>query len=64
MPRGDEHISFVFSGKIVMGKKILLPCLDVISSSLVLEIWSFTIYFSGKRRSLLHPNKAQGSFFQ
>ena len=30
---------------------------------LVLEIWSFTIYFSGKRRSLLHPNTAQRSFF-
>ena len=39
-----------------MGKKILVPCLDVIMiafSSLVLEIWSFTVYFSGKRRSLL-----------
>ena len=32
-------------------------------SSLVLVIWSFTVYFSGKRRSLLHPNTAQGSFF-
>ena len=41
-----------------MGKKILVPF-----SSLVSEIWSFTIYFSGKRRSLLHPNTAQGSFF-
>ena len=30
---------------------------------LVLEIWSFTVYFSRKRRSLLHPNKAQRSFF-
>ena len=30
---------------------------------LVLEIWAFTVYFSGKRRSLLHPNKAQRSFF-
>ena len=30
---------------------------------LVLEIWSFTIYFSAKRRSLLHPNTAQRSFF-
>ena len=30
---------------------------------LVLEIWSFTaVYFSGKRRSLLHPNIAQRSF--
>ena len=49
-----------------MGKKILAPCLDVIMitfCSLVLEIWSFTLYFSGKRRSLLHPNTAQGSFF-
>ena len=48
-----------------MGKKILVPCLDVIMiafSSLVLEIWSFTVYFSGKRRSLLHRNTAQGSF--
>ena len=32
-------------------------------SSLVLEIWSLSVYFSGKRRSLLHPNTAQGSFF-
>ena len=39
-----------------MGKKILVPF-----SSLVSEIWSFTIYFSGKRRSLLHPNTAQGA---
>ena len=51
-----------------MGKKILVPCLDAIMiaffySSLVLEIWSFTVYFSEKRRSLLHPNMAQGSFF-
>ena len=30
---------------------------------LVLEIWFFTVYFSGKRRSLLHPNTAQRSFF-
>ena len=43
MPRGHEHISFVFLGrfpghfflkfsynKIVMGKNILVPCLDVI----------------------------------
>ena len=37
---------------------------------LVLEVWSFTVYFeyftvyfSGKRRSLLHPNTAQRSFF-
>ena len=50
-----------------MGKEILVPCLDVINKSspfscLVLEIWSFTVYFSGKRRSLLHPNTAQGSF--
>ena len=49
-----------------MREKILVPCLDVIMiafSSLVLEIWSFTVYFSGKRRSLSHPNTAQGSFF-
>ena len=49
-----------------MGKKILVLCFDVIMiafSSLVLEIWSFTVYFSGKRRSLLHPNTGQGSFF-
>ena len=24
---------------------------------------NFTVYFSGKRRSLLHPNMAQQSFF-
>ena len=30
---------------------------------LVLEIWSFTIHFSGRRRSLLHPNTEQRSFF-
>ena len=50
----------------VMREKILVPCLDVIMiafSSLVLEIWSFTVYFSGKRLSLLHLNTAQGSFF-
>ena len=29
----------------------------------VLEIWSFTECFSGKRRSLLHLNTAQQSFF-
>ena len=49
-----------------MGKKILMPCLDVIMiaffSRLVLEIWSFTVYFSGKRQSLLHPTIAQGFF--
>ena len=31
--------------------------------SLSIRIWAFTVYFSGKRRSLLHPNKAQRSFF-
>ena len=49
-----------------MGKKIPVPCFGVkmiAFFSLVLEIWSFTAYFSGKRRSLLHPNTAQGSFF-
>ena len=49
-----------------MREKILVPCLDVIISpfsGFVLEIWSFTVYFSGKRRSLLHPNTAQDSFF-
>ena len=39
MPRGHEHISFLFSGhlflkfsknKILMGKKILVACLDAI----------------------------------
>ena len=29
----------------------------------VLEKWSFTVYFLGKRPSLLHPNTAQRSFF-
>ena len=29
----------------------------------VLQIWSFTVYFSGERRSLLHPNTAQRPFF-
>ena len=29
----------------------------------VLEKWSFTVYFLGKRPSLLHPNTAQWSFF-
>ena len=32
-------------------------------SSLVLEIWSFTVYFLGKRRTVLHPNTGQESFF-
>ena len=32
-------------------------------SSLVLETWSFTVYFLGKRRTLLHPNTGQESFF-
>ena len=27
------------------------------------EKWSFTVYFLGKRPSLLHPNTAQRSFF-
>ena len=34
-----------------MGKKILVPCLDVIMiafSGLVLEIWSFIVYFWDK----------------
>ena len=31
---------------------------------IVLEIWSSSVYFLGKRQSLLHPNTAQGSFFQ
>ena len=31
---------------------------------MVLEIWSFTVYLSGKRQSLLHPNTAQGYFLQ
>ena len=30
---------------------------------LLLEIWSFSVYFSGRKRSLLHPNTAQPSFF-
>ena len=38
------------------GKKDLCPVFgcnnDRLFSSLVLEIWSFTVYFSGKRRSL------------
>ena len=29
----------------------------------VLEKWSFTVHFLGKRPSLLHPNTAQRSFF-
>ena len=41
---------------------VVLFCI-ISSTSLVLEIWSFTVYFSGKRRSLLHQNTAQGSFF-
>ena len=31
--------------------------------ALVLEVWSFIVYFSGKGRSLLHSNTAQGSLF-
>ena len=31
---------------------------------IVLEIWSFSVYFLGKRQSVLHPNPAQGSLFQ
>ena len=30
---------------------------------LALEIWFVTVYFLGKRRSLLHPNTAQQHFF-
>ena len=30
---------------------------------LVLVLWSFALYFSGKKRSLLHPKTAQRSFF-
>ena len=36
------------------------PC---VVSSLVLEIWSFTVYFWGKRRSLLHPEPFYGDLF-
>ena len=49
-----------------MGKKdprAVFGCNDDRLSSLVLEIWSFTVYFSGKKRPSLHPNTAQGSFF-
>ena len=46
MPRGHEHISFVFSSafgdifsksflRILMGKKILVPCLDEIMIAFV-----------------------------
>ena len=78
MPRGHEHISFVFSSafrdifflnlsqnKIVMGKKILVSCLDV----KMIAFFQFSVrnmdchlFFSGKRRSLLHQNTARGSF--
>ena len=65
MSRGHQHISFVFSSAF----RDIVPCAvfgfnnDHLFSSLVLEIWSFTVYFSGKRRSLWHPDTAQGSFF-
>ena len=49
-----------------MGKKILVPCLDVI---MIAFFWFsirnmvFHCILLGKRRSLLHQNTAQGSFF-
>ena len=49
-----------------MVKKILVPCLDV---KMIAFFWSsirnmvFHCIFLGKRRSLLHQNTAQGSFF-
>ena len=48
-----------------MGKKIFVPCFDVIMIAFFLfsSFFSFTVYFSEKRRSLLRQNKAQGSFF-
>ena len=57
MPRGHEHISFVSSSAFRDIFSFLSTC------SLVLELWSFTVYFSGKRRSLSHQNTGQGSFF-
>ena len=49
-----------------MGKKILVPCFDVIMiafSSLLLEIWYFTVYFSGKGRSLSTSKHGTRIFF-
>ena len=43
-----------------MGKKILVPCFDVIM--IAFFYMDFTVFFSGKRRSPLHQNTAQGSF--
>ena len=49
-----------------MGKNIPVPCLDVI---MIAFFWFsirnmvFHCIFLGKRRSLLHQNTAQGSFF-
>ena len=46
-----------------MGKKILVPCLDVLMIAFfqfsIKNMDSFTVYFSGKRRLLLHQNTAQ-----
>ena len=52
--------------KIVMGKKILVLCFDVIIiafSSLVLEIWSFTVYFSGKKAIIITSKHGTRIFF-
>ena len=49
-----------------MGKKIIVPCLDVIIIAffwLSIRNMVFHCIFLGKRRSLLHPKKAQRSFF-
>ena len=50
-----------------MGKKILVPCLDVIMIAFFPEKYTVKDHISHtkleKRRSLLHPNTAQGSFF-
>ena len=49
-----------------MGKKILVPCLDLIMIAffyLVLEIWFFTVYFPGKGRSLYTSKHGTSIFF-
>ena len=51
-----------------MGKKILVPCLDAIMiaffySSLVLEIWSFTVYFSEKKAIIITSKHGTRIFF-
>ena len=63
---GTFFLKVFLENKIVIGKKIFVPCLDVI---LIAFFWFsirrmvFHCIFLGKWRSLLHLKKAQRYFF-